>query len=160
MRFDIEEIKKAVNAKFDGEKEGSFEISTDTRTIKKGDLYLPLKGVTFDGENFCDKALDAGAAGCFYTKEKPCEFAIKVDDTLTAYLNIANFARRKYNPKVIGVTGSSGKTTTKEMIYSVVSEKFKTHKTFSNHNNEIGFCQTVLWVKLSLLQNLPNLILQ
>lgn len=144
MRFDIEEIKKAVNAKFDGEKEGSFEISTDTRTIKKGDLYLPLKGVTFDGENFCDKALDAGAAGCFYTKEKPCEFALKVDDTLTAYLNIANFARRKYNPKVIGVTGSSGKTTTKEMIYSVVSEKFKTHKTFSNHNNEIGFCQTVL----------------
>ncbi len=142
MRLTLEEIKRAVGAQISGE--GSFEISTDTRTIKKGDLYLPLKGANFDGENFCNKALEAGAAGCFYTKEKPCELAIKVDDTLTAYLQIANFVRNKYNPKVVGVTGSSGKTTTKEMIYSVVSEKFRTHKTFSNHNNEIGFCQTVL----------------
>lgn len=142
MKFTLEEIKRATGAHIEGE--GIFEISTDTRTIKKGDLYLPLKGANFDGENFCDKALEAGAAGCFYTKEKPCDLAIKVEDTLTAYLQIANFARCKYNPKVIAVTGSSGKTTTKEMIYSVVSEKFKTHKTFSNHNNEIGFCQTVL----------------
>lgn len=142
IKFTLEEIKRVTGAQIDGE--GSFEISTDTRTIKKGDLYLPLKGANFDGEAFCDKALEAGAAGCFYTKEKPCELAIKVDDTLKAYLQLANFARRKYNPKVVGVTGSSGKTTTKEMIYSVVSEKFKTHKTFSNHNNEIGFCQTVL----------------
>lgn len=142
IKFTLEEIKRATGAQINGE--GSFEISTDTRTIKKGDLYLPLKGANFDGEAFCDKALEAGAAGCFYTKDKPCELAIKVDDTLKAYLQLANFARRKYNPKVIGVTGSSGKTTTKEMIYSVVSEKFKTHKTFSNHNNEIGFCQTVL----------------
>lgn len=140
MRFKSEEIKRATGAQV--LIEGEFEISTDTRTIKKGDLYLPLKGATFDGEVFCDKALEAGAAGCFCTKEM--QNGIKVDDTLTAYLQIANFARRKYNPKVIGVTGSSGKTTTKEMIYSVVSEKFKTHKTFSNHNNEIGFCQTVL----------------
>jgi len=144
MKFKIDEIKSATNAQISGEKEGSFEISTDTRTIKNGDLYLPLKGANFDGEAFCDKALEAGAAGCFYTKNKPCELAIKVDDTLKAYLQIANFARKKHNPKVIGVTGSSGKTTTKEMIYSVVSEKFRTHKTFSNHNNEIGFCQTVL----------------
>ena len=142
MRFRADEIESALGAKVDFE--GEFEISTDTRTIKKGDLYLPLKGANFDGEAFCDKALEAGAAGCFYTKEKPCAKAVKVDNTLTAYLKLANFARRKYNPKVIGVTGSSGKTTTKEMIYSVVSEKFKTHKTFSNHNNEIGFCQTVL----------------
>lgn len=144
MRLNLKEIKSATNAHINGEKEGSFEISTDTRTIKKGDLYLPLKGANFDGEAFCNKAIEAGASGCFYTKEKPCDFAIKVDDTLKAYLQIANFARKKYNPRVIGVTGSSGKTTTKEMIYSVCCEKFKTHKTFSNHNNEIGFCQTVL----------------
>lgn len=142
MKISLDEIRRATGAQVEGE--GSFEISTDTRTIKKGDLYLPLKGANFDGEAFCDKAIEAGAAGCFYTKEKPCDLAIKVDDTLTAYLQIANFIRRKYNPKVIGVTGSSGKTTTKEMIYSVCCEKFKTHKTFSNHNNEIGFCQTVL----------------
>lgn len=140
MKFNLDEIKRATGAQVTGE--GEFEISTDTRTIKKGDLYLPLKGANFDGEAFCDKALEAGASACFCTKEM--QNGIKVDDTLTAYLQIANFARRKYNPKVVGVTGSSGKTTTKEMIYSVVSEKFKTHKTFSNHNNEIGFCQTVL----------------
>ncbi len=140
MKFKSEEIECAVGAKVNIE--GEFEISTDTRTIKKGDLYLPLKGANFDGEAFCDKALEAGASACFCTKDM--QNGIKVDDTLTAYLQIANFARRKYNPKVVGVTGSSGKTTTKEMIYSVVSEKFKTHKTFSNHNNDIGFCQTVL----------------
>ena len=140
IKFTLEEIRRATGAQVDGE--GSFEISTDTRTIKKGDLYLPLKGANFDGEAFCDKALEAGASACFCTKDM--QNGIKVDDTLTAYLQLANFARRKYNPKVVGVTGSSGKTMTKEMIYSVVSEKFKTHKTFSNHNNEIGFCQTVL----------------
>ena len=142
MKFTSDDLRKALNINIAGNE--TYEISTDTRTIKKGDLYLPLKGANFNGEDFCDKAIAAGAAGCFYTKEKPCEFAIKVDDTLTTYLKLANYIRTKYNPIVIGVTGSSGKTTTKEMIYSVLSEKFKTHKTFSNHNNEIGFCQTVL----------------
>lgn len=142
MEFTLDELKEALGANVSGNEH--FEISTDTRTIKKGDLYLPLKGANFDGEDFCDKAIDAGAAGCFYTKEKPSELAIKVSDTLETYLKLANYKRRKLNPIVIGVTGSSGKTTTKEMIASVVSEKFKTQKTFSNHNNEIGFCQTVL----------------
>ncbi len=145
MRFTLEELKKATNAEIKGFVGGDFEISTDTRTIKKGDIYLPLKGENFDGEAFCDKAIDAGAVGCFCTKECPsATLSLKVNDTKIAYLQIANFARRKYSPKVIGVTGSSGKTTTKEMIYSVVSKKFKSHKTFSNHNNEIGFCQTAL----------------
>lgn len=145
MKFTVEELKKATNAEITGCINGEFEISTDTRTIKQGDLYLPLKGSNFDGENFCDKAIEAGAAGCFCSKDNcPAEFCLKVPDTLTAYLQIANFARKKYNPLVVGITGSSGKTTTKEMVYSVLSEKFKTHKTFSNHNNEIGFCQTVL----------------
>ena len=145
MRFTLEELKKATNAEIKGNVQGDFEISTDTRTIKKGDIYLPLKGENFDGEAFCAKAIEAGAAGCFCTKDCPeATLSLKVSDTKTAYLQIANFARNKFAPKVIGVTGSSGKTTTKEMIYSVVSEKFKAHKTFSNHNNEIGFCQTVL----------------
>lgn len=142
MKFSLDEIAKATGAGVFGQEK--FEISTDTRTIKNGDLYLPLKGASFDGEDFCDKALENGAVGCFYTKDCNAKLKIKVDDTLKTYLQIANFARKKYNPIVIGVTGSSGKTTTKEMIYSVVSEKFKTQKTFSNHNNEIGFCQTVL----------------
>ena len=144
MKFTAEDIRIAANAVQSGDKEGSFEISTDTRTIKKGDLYLPLKGANFDGENFCDLAVEKGAAGCFVTDDKkPCDLVFKVDDTLKAYLSLARFIRRKYNPVTIAVTGSSGKTTTKEMVYSVVSEKFKTQKTFSNHNNEIGLCQTI-----------------
>lgn len=144
MKFTAEDIRIAANAVQSGDKEGSFEISTDTRTIKKGDLYLPLKGANFDGENFCDLAVEKGAAGCFVTDDKkPCDLVFKVNDTLKAYLSLARFIRRKYNPVTIAVTGSSGKTTTKEMVYSVVSEKFKTQKTFSNHNNEIGLCQTI-----------------
>ena len=144
MKFTAEDIRIAANAVQSGDKEGSFEISTDTRTFNKGDLYLPLKGANFDGENFCDLAVEKGAAGCFVTDDKkPCDLVFKVDDTLKAYLSLARFIRRKYNPVTIAVTGSSGKTTTKEMVYSVVSEKFKTQKTFSNHNNEIGLCQTI-----------------
>ncbi len=150
MKITIEEIEKASSAKIlhlaDGI-DGKFEISTDTRTIKNGDIYLPLKGANFDGESFCDKSIELGAVGCFVTKDtypKDAKVVFKVDNTLIAYLSIARFIRRKYSPKTIAITGSSGKTTTKEMVYSVVSEKFKTQKTFSNHNNEIGLCQTVM----------------
>ncbi len=125
----------------------SFGISTDTRTIKEGEIYLPLKGETFDGENFIQQALDKGASGYFTTRggifENACA-VYKVDDTLKAYLCLARFIRRKFNPITVAITGSSGKTTTKEMVYAVLSQKFKTHKTLSNHNNEIGLCQTIL----------------
>lgn len=157
MRFTIEELKRATNAQVNCDIKGEFEISTDTRTIKSGNIYLPLKGANFDGEAFCDKAIEQGAVGCFCTNTNcSAKLTLKVSDTKTAYLQIANFARRKYAPKVIGVTGSSGKTTTKEMIFSVVSEKFNAHKTFSNHNNEIGFCQTVL----SMPENTEVLIVE
>lgn len=124
-----------------------FNISTDTRTIKAGDVYLPLKGASFDGENFIDKALETGAMGYFTTRNEikdKAKIIFGVKDTLQAYLSLAKFQRLRLNPITIAVTGSSGKTTTKEIIYSVVRQQFKTHKTFSNHNNEIGFCQTVL----------------
>lgn len=157
MKFTVEELRAATGAQVKGNLDGEYEISTDTRTIKPRDIYLPLKGASFDGENFCDKAIEAGAAGCFCTKDScPSDFSMKVSDSLIAYLNIANYARKKYKPVVIGITGSSGKTTTKEMVYSVVSEKFRAHKTYSNHNNEIGFCQTVL----SMPENTQVLIVE
>lgn len=130
----------------------TFSISTDTRTIKSGAIYLPLKGESFDGENFIDKAIDAGAKAYFTTKDTCFEGAnlvLKVENTLEAYLNIAKYYRLKINPITVAITGSSGKTTTKEIVYSVLSQKFKTQKTFSNHNNEIGFCQTVLGMEQS-----------
>ncbi len=149
MMFNLDEILKATGAELikNSSKSDDYSISTDTRTIKAGELYLPLKGASFDGENFLANAIEAGACGCFITRDvypEDAEIVLKVEDTLSAYLKLANFYRNKKNPIVIAITGSSGKTTTKEIINSVVSAKFRAHKTFSNHNNEIGFCQTIL----------------
>ena len=149
MKFTLKEIIYATSAEVvknitDLE---SFTFSTDTRTIEKGQIYIPLKGTNFDGENFLNRAVEIGAEGCFITGgnyPEDAKLVLRVKDTLEAYLKLANYKRKKLNPTVIGVTGSSGKTTTKEIIYSVLKSKFKVHKTFSNHNNEIGFCQTVM----------------
>lgn len=147
----IDEIVKITNAEviLGLETDLNVEItnfSTDTRTISNGDFYIPLKGANFDGENFIDKAIESGAIGYFTTTgkvENGAKFALKVENTLTAYLQLANYRRKQVNPKVVMITGSSGKTTTKELVYSVCSQKFNTVKTSANHNNEIGFCQTV-----------------
>ena len=150
MRFTIEELIEATGANIivASEGEDDFEISTDTRTIGSGMLYLPLKGENFNGFDFIQNALDAGASGCFIEDLKDvnpdADFILQVEDTKAAYLKIAEFYRDKVNPKVIMITGSSGKTTVKEMMSSVMSVKFKTHKTKLNHNNEIGLCQTFL----------------
>ena len=143
-----DEIVKSTGAKVlkSGKTLRDYVFSTDTRSIKAGEIYLPLKGANFDGEKFIQDALRKGAAGYFTTGNEifgSADVVFKVPDTLKAYLMLANFYRKKVNPKVVGITGSSGKTTAKEMMYSVLSRKFKTIKTFSNHNNEIGFCQTV-----------------
>lgn len=155
MKFSLKEILEATNARIlknDGIEENGkiFTFSTDTRTIKEGEIYLPLKGENFDGENFIDKALEAGAIGFFTTKDSihhsqfTIHLALQVEETLTAYLQLANFCRKKINPKTIAITGSSGKTTTKEMAYCVAKENFKTHKSELNYNNEIGICKTIL----------------
>lgn len=150
MMFTKEELIKATGAvvlRDELKSDGNFEVSTDTRTIKSSDIYLPLKGASFDGEDFIDNAIIAGAKAYFTTKDyinENADFILKVENTTNAYLDIAKYQRIKKNPKVVAITGSSGKTTTKEIIYSVLSQHFRTHKTFSNHNNEIGFCQTVL----------------
>ena len=138
----IKELIEATNAKVIKPIDENLDvnISTDTRTIKNGDFYLPLKGASFDGEKFIQQALDKGAVGAFCTQEGG---NLQVDNTLTAYLQLANYRRRKMNFEVVAITGSSGKTTTKELVASVLNEKFKTFKTPLNHNNEIGFCQTI-----------------
>lgn len=155
MRFHVNDILKITGGKLISPKNtsGNFSISTDTRTINPEEIYLPLIGENFDGHNFIEAALDKGCRGFItdnaHLKEikaqiENAKFVIAVEDTLTAYLQIANFARKKINPIVIGVTGSSGKTTTKEMLYSVLSQQYITHKSKLNHNNEIGLCQTLL----------------
>lgn len=129
------------------DKKQLFNISTDTRKLQKGDCYLPLRGENFDGHNFIDKALLEGATGYFtqdkYKVNKNASFVIYVKNALVAYLALANYIRNKINPFVVAITGSCGKTTMKEMLSSVFSTTFKTHKTILNHNNEIGLCETM-----------------
>lgn len=150
----ISELIEATDAKVFGNYDENVEvrISTDTRTIQKGDIYLPLKGASFDGEKFINQALDKGAIGAFCTESHPTPALpiqggstvfLQVPNTLIAYLQLANYLRNKLNPKVIAITGSSGKTTTKEIVASTLESKYKVFKTPLNHNNEVGLCQTI-----------------
>lgn len=152
MQFNLKEVISAIDCDILYKnpvlnEEILFDISTDTRKLKKGDVYLPLRGENFDGHNFIDKALEAGAFGYFtqdkFKINKEAKFVIYVKNALVAYLELAKYIRNKINPKVIAITGSCGKTTTKEMLYSVFSTQYKTHKTILNHNNEIGLCETM-----------------
>ena len=125
-------------------------FSRDTREIKEGDTYIALKGEKFDGNDFCKDAINNGAKVCIVSKNiDPIKGAtiIKVEDTLKALQDIARFKRMQYDIPVVAVTGSVGKTSTKDLIASVVSEEYKTLKTKGNYNNEIGLPLTVLSLK-------------
>lgn len=157
MEFNIEDIIKVTGAEIlhKTNTDGEFKVSTDTRKINKdlgNIIYLPLRGENFDGHNFIDKALENGAKGYFtqekYKVNKNADFVLYVQNTLIAYLKLAKHIREKINPKVIAITGSSGKTTTKEMLSSVLETTFKTHKSKLNHNNEIGLCETMFSMPL------------
>ena len=131
-------------------------FSKDTRTIQKGDIYIGIKGEKFDGSNFWNQALDIGATAVLISniqisKEEKEKYKdktiIQVEDTLEALYEIAKYKRSLYNIPVIAVTGSVGKTSTKDIIASVVSQKYKTLKTEGNNNNNIGLPLTILKLK-------------
>ena len=153
MKLSFDEILKATNATIlkSNNNDSSFSFSTDTRTIKENDFYIPLKGDSFDGENFIENALNSGAIGYFTTNKNKvfdnAQYVLFVEDTKEAYLQLANFHKRKNSPYTIAVTGSSGKTTVKEMLYSVFKNENTTVKSILNHNNEIGLCQTLSSIK-------------
>ncbi len=117
-------------------------VSTDSRNITPGCLFLPWVGEQFDGHNFIDAALDAGAAGCLCAKLpqdiRPDKFYIKVADTRLALRDMASAYRDKFDIPFVQITGSVGKTTTKEMIAAVLGAKLNVLKTLENFNNDIG----------------------
>lgn len=153
MKLNFADILEASNAEIiyidDSLKTSAdlYGFSTDTRTIGAGSIYIPLKGETFNGEDFIENAVNAGAIGYFTSDKtkifKNARFILYVSDTKEAYLKLARFYKRSVNPFTIAVTGSSGKTTVKEMLYSVFKNAGKTVKSILNHNNEIGLCQTL-----------------
>ena len=124
------------------------EVSTDSRSIPAGALFVPLVGERFDGHDYLDAALESGAAGCLTAKKPasllPDKFYIQVSDTLEALKALAAWYRAKFDIPMVQVTGSAGKTTTKEMIAAVLSQRFSTLKTQANFNNAIGTPLTLL----------------
>lgn len=124
----------------------STGISTDTRKIKTGCLFFALKGDQFNGNVFAQKALEQGAAYCIIDEEINSlnEHYIIVDDVLQTLQQLATFHRMHLGLPVIALTGSNGKTTTKELINAVLAKKFKTSATVGNLNNHIGVPLTLL----------------
>ncbi len=147
------EIIEAVNGHHKGGKKESLfvGVSTDTRLLRSGELFIALSGKKYDGHDFISQALKKGASGLLVSKEVsslnvPSDvLVVEVRDTMEALGRLARYYREKFPVKVIAITGSTGKTTTKEMIYHLLSPYFRTISSPGNYNNFIG-------VPLSLFQ--------
>jgi len=124
-------------------------VQTDTRKLKENDLYFALKGPNFNGNLFAQKALDTGAA--YAIIDEPANFTderlIEVDDVLTTMQLLAKHHRQQFTIPFIAITGSNGKTTTKELLHEVLNSTYKTYTTEGNLNNHIGIPLTILKVK-------------
>ena len=126
-------------------------VTTDTRKVEEGMLFVALKGEKFDGHDFIAQAAQKGAIGAIVNKDYDLSLLedvdidiLAVDDTLKAYQDLAKFWRSKFSIPVIGITGSNGKTTTKDLTAAVLSGKWNVLKTQANFNNEIGLPMTLL----------------
>nr|WP_233168165.1 UDP-N-acetylmuramoyl-tripeptide--D-alanyl-D-alanine ligase [Paenibacillus roseus] len=129
----------------------AFEgVSTDSRRIEAGRLFVPLIGDNFDGHHYARQARERGAAGAIWQTDRPVPPELEdwplvlVPDTLAALQQLAAAYRRELPVKVIGITGSNGKTTTKDMAAAVLATVFRVHKTAGNLNNHIGLPLTIL----------------
>lgn len=120
-------------------------IAIDSRKVKEGGLFIPIRGERVDGHSFIPAVMEAGAVACLSQEPlaEPKGPYILVESTLKAMKEIAAFYRQSLDIKVVGITGSVGKTSTKEMIASVLKEKYSVHKTAGNFNNEIGLPLTI-----------------
>ncbi|HGE5781848.1 MULTISPECIES: UDP-N-acetylmuramoyl-tripeptide--D-alanyl-D-alanine ligase [Bacillus] len=135
-------------------------VSIDTRKITTGNLYIPIQGDRFDGHSFVEKAIENGAVATLWkknVKNPPVNIpVIFVEDTLEALQTLAKSYRDQLDVKVIGVTGSNGKTSTKDIVTSLLATKFKVQKTEGNFNNHIGLPLTIL----SLEENTEMAVLE
>lgn len=144
MELTLNEIANALGTKLDGDKIIK-RISLDSRDIDGNTLFFAIKGERFDAHNFAQQVSESGAAAlvCHKKVDVSCP-VIYVDDTKTALLKLSSYYRNKFGDLIlIGLTGSVGKTTTKEMTACVMEQKYKTLKTEGNFNNEIGMPKTL-----------------
>ena len=139
MNFD-EVIKNVCDKTFSS-------VTTDSRKISKGSLFIALQGEKFNGEDFVEESFQKGATAAIVSKNfnrAVDGVIVKVDDTLTAYQQIASAWRDKFNIPIVAITGSTGKTTTKDLTAAVLGSLGKVLKTSANFNNEIGVPMTLL----------------
>ena len=146
--YEILEATKGILVSGNKEDDICF-FSQDSRQMKNGGMYIPLKGERFDGHDFIESAFQTGATAIITAKDVsyPDKIVIKVEDTYQALKDMAIYLRSHRPVKVVGVTGSVGKTSTRDMVYSVVKQKYKTLKTEGNYNNAIGLPLTILRLK-------------
>src|SRR5881397_2389106 len=125
------------------------KVSTDSRTLKPGELFVALRGENFDGHNFIESAAKAGATGAIvestWNRKISNNFAlIQTKDTLQAYQELAANYRKSLTLKVVAITGSNGKTSTKDFAAAVLARRFRVTKTEGNFNNYVGLPRTIL----------------
>ena len=123
-------------------------VSIDSRSVYEGNLFIPIKGMTSDGHSYVKDAVKGGAAATLWNKNEPDPPVnipvILVDDTIKSLQDLSYFYRNKLKAKFVGITGSNGKTSTKDITASILSQRFKTQKTMGNYNTEIGVPYTLL----------------
>jgi UDP-N-acetylmuramoyl-tripeptide--D-alanyl-D-alanine ligase len=151
MFFNVDDLTKITQGKLI-QKQDSFVygISTDSRTVQSGDLFIPLTGEKFNGHDYIEQVVAKGAACAFISEnmKAPVKMSlIKVPDTLKALQDLAAFHRKAYPFKIIGITGSNGKTTTKFFTEKILSGQFKTYASEKSFNNHIGVPLTLLQLK-------------
>ncbi len=143
--FSTAEIAKVVGGRLIGDVVKVRGVSTDTRTIENGDLFVAVRGESFDGNDYVLQAAEKGAAAALCERETAdCPIPqIVVEDSRAAQLQLAAHHRNRIDLKLVGITGSVGKTSTKDMVYAVLSSALNTLKTEGNFNNDIGLPKTL-----------------
>ena len=151
MNLTINEILTATDGILLGKKNVSCEtvtsVSTDSKKIKKGALFVPLHGEKVDSHKFISEAFSNGAVATFTDEQVEVDkdkIYIKVEDTLKALQSLAKYYRNKFNIPIVGITGSVGKTSTKEMISLCLSSRYNVLKTEGNLNGQIGLPLTIM----------------
>lgn len=142
----LQTVAEWVGGRLCGENKEINNVSIDSRTVDASTLFIAIKGDRFDAHDFVKDVEKSGAAAVMCHREVECNLpVIYVDDTKKAFVELAKNYRKSFDGlKVIGLTGSVGKTTTKEMTYEVVSRKYRAIKTEGNLNNDIGLPKTLL----------------
>lgn len=148
LRLSLKELAGAVGGRLNRPEFGDIvisEITTDSRKVPAGALFVPIKGEFFDGHDFLDTAYANGAACALsHNEQDESRPIIFVGDTTKAFLALGSWHIAQIRPKTIAITGSNGKTTTKDLVASVMAQRFRTHKTSGNLNNHVGLPLTLL----------------